>query len=145
MSIRYHYTILSIAAVVFCISLGLRISNKNKSNKLDEVDFSLTDILIVERHIDLGKIKRQETTAASGKYYVVNVGKNDLEIADIEVSCQCTALETFQDLIRPGDTAEIHVEYSKNKLGYFYSDVLIHGNFNKSPEILSFEGFLISE
>lgn len=104
---------------------------------------SLTKIFIKKKKINLGKVNSLDQ--AKETFYVRNVGRDTLYIENIEVSCNCTALSGVGEHVLPGDSIPITIAYTKNRPGFFYSDILIYGNFYNSPALLSFEGHLLIE
>ncbi len=132
----YLFLIVSIGVLI--LSLVIRYgqgSSFQKSNILQ-----LTSIKIKDKAIDIGKIPVADE--AKTVFILYNTGTNNLYLDKIEVSCQCTSGEVTKEAIAPGDSVSIMVQYNKKIEGYFFQDVLIYGNFETSPEILSFEGYL---
>lgn len=131
----YLFLFLSIILLVFSINTRYKLLNINlSSNK----SYS-TNITVDKRKIDLGKVN--DRSLASGEFIIRNVGENDLVINKVEVSCSCSSSTLIEKSISPNDTIKVKVQYNKKSKGYFYSDVIIHGNFSGSPEFLSFEGY----
>lgn len=99
-----------------------------------------TSIRVSEKRMKLGKVFKEDATAT---FYIYNSGPNNLLIEDVEVSCSCSSSNLDDKSIAPGDSVQVRLFYNKTIPGYFYSDVIIRGNFEKSPHTLSFEGYLI--
>lgn len=134
---RTVLTIILIASVVIMASSLIfrfyRISGKSLHNHL-------TFIRVSEKKIKLGKVFPEDAHAT---FYIYNKGVEELLIETIEVSCSCSSSNVDNRPVPPGDSLQIRLYYNKTVPGYFYSDVIIRGNFDKSPEILSFEGVLV--
>lgn len=103
---------------------------------------ALTEVNVKRKNIDIGKIAVDEAHKAKGLITLYNSGNKDLYIDKIEVSCSCTSGSIPRRPIAPKDSFNLVVSYNKTIPGYFYSDVIVHGNFENSPMILSFEGQL---
>lgn len=98
----------------------------------------MTKIAVFQRHINTGEVG--ERRSAKGEFYIRNTGENDLIITNVEVSCSCSSIVMLDRSVAPNDSISILVEYSKKLPGFYYSDVVVYGNFPGSPEILTFEG-----
>jgi hypothetical protein len=138
---KYKYIFFLFLAIGFLlVSIYVNLLHeKNKS--LNFTNYTNVDFNV--KAINLGKIKGKEN--AKGEFFIKNTGNEDLIIEKIEVSCSCSSVGITNQPINPGDSLSIKVLYNRNTIGYFYSDVLVFGNFSTSPEILSFEGNLINE
>lgn len=112
-------------------------TNTSTNNKL------LTEIKIKNSQLKTGEIKLSKSYLAKSEVVIYNVGSNELIINQIEVSCNCTSGNMPKRSIPPGDSVSIDISYTKKLPGYFYSDVIVHGNFLNSPALLTFEGRLI--
>jgi hypothetical protein len=134
---RLVYLFLICSILLLIASLSWRyisyFSNEEKQS------LKLTEIKVNKNNIDVGKVTDRKY--ASGKFYIKNVGDFDLILNDVKVSCACSSITFLQERILPDDSVAVTVQYNKNTGGYFYSDVLVYGNFSGSPKILSFEGF----
>lgn len=141
------YLFFSVSMATLIASLVLRYgqhSNLKESSSLRERKIlKLTSVKIENRAIDIGKTPLGEQAKAT--FIIQNTGTESLYIDKIEVSCQCTSGEVSDEAIAPGDSVPITVQYNKNIVGYFFQDVLVYGNFETSPEILSFEGYLVKK
>jgi archaellum component FlaF (FlaF/FlaG flagellin family) len=135
------YLLLLLSLGILAFSLINRFKDLIPSNEND--NNSLTSIIVKNKSIDLGKINILKP--AKAEFTLYNTGNEKLHIDKIETSCHCTYGEIPDQVIFPGDSVSIVVQYNKIKSGYFFQDVLIYGNFWTSPEILSFEGYLIEE
>lgn len=131
------YTFFGLSILVFSYAIYMRFMENGNFDPLDGVE--MTKIAIYDRHIDTGEV--DEKKLAKGEFYVKNIGENDLIISNVEVSCTCSSIALLENTIPPKDSISIIVEYSKKIPAHFYSDVIVHGNFPGSPELLSFEGF----
>jgi hypothetical protein len=103
----------------------------------------ITSVAISNKTIDVGRVNIKEEVDIF--FILHNTGIQNLYIDRIEVSCHCTSGVVSGKAILPGDSLLIPVKYNKKVSGYFYQDVLVYGNFDTSPEILSFEGYLVEE
>jgi len=100
-----------------------------------------TSVSIKDKSLDIGKTPI--SSEASSEFVLYNLGPENLFIDRIEVSCTCTTGNVPVEAIFPGDSTIITVTTNKDSEGYFFTDVLVYGNFETSPEILSFEGYLV--
>ncbi|MCX7637477.1 MAG: DUF1573 domain-containing protein [Cyclobacteriaceae bacterium] len=132
------FFILSVAVLIYSILSRKRDFEKSQTKMMLKKN---TQIHIKNRKFNLGKIK--DFNQAKTQFYVHNVGLDTLFIENIEVSCDCTTLSGIGASVPPGDSLLISVAYTKKRFGYFYSDILIYGNFLNSPAMLSFEGYLL--
>lgn len=97
-----------------------------------------TTIEILNPQLKLGQVLNPAD--AYGYLKIVNTGPSDLLIDHVETSCDCTSSEYKTEKISPGDTLSLKISYIKRKVGYFYQDIMIYGNFPSSPLLCSIEG-----
>jgi hypothetical protein len=122
-------------------SLGVRYVRQ--SHYKENEPKKLTTIQINNKKVNLGKVLNNRETKTV--FFLHNTGSENLHIENVEVSCSCSSSTASHTTIAPGDSIPITVTYNKKTLGYFYTDVIVRGNFEKSPEILSFEGYLVDQ
>lgn len=133
------YILLGASVGVLLVSLVYRYSWVDVPEEKKTV--KLTSIAFKTRGIDIGKLFISDEVTAN--FTIYNTGDEYLYIDKVEVSCHCTSGEVPLDAVMPGDSVVIFVQYNKKKVGSFYQDILVYGNFESSPEILSFEGHLV--
>lgn len=126
----YSFLTISILTLIYSVY------NRMNLNIMPE---ELTKISVSNNNIDIGKVN--ERSKAFAEFYIKNIGEIDLKLSNVEVSCSCSSTTLLESSILPNDSLLIKVQYNKNITGYFYSDVIVHGNFSGSPKFLSFEGF----
>ena len=137
--VTYLFLIVSIGVLIFSLVVRYgQSSSPQESNML-----KLTSIKINDKKLDIGKTPVADE--AKTEFILHNIGTENLYIDRIEVSCHCTSGEVTKEAIAPGDSVSIMVQYNKKIVGYFFQDVLVYGNFETSPEILSFEGYLVDQ
>ncbi|MFC3414752.1 DUF1573 domain-containing protein [Algoriphagus hitonicola] len=132
----YSYLFFALSVLLLSYAIYHRFFKDDIYDPLEGVE--LTTVSISKRNINLGEVGKREE--ARGEFFVKNTGSNDLIITNVEVSCTCSSAALLDNKISPNDSISIKVNYNKKLPSYFYSDVLVHGNFPGSPEILSFEG-----
>lgn|SRR5690606_24763157 len=84
------------------------------------------EIEISESNVDLGTIKYGGKAVTT--VLIKNTGDKDLVISKVEASCGCTVPKWPTAPIKPGDSAEMTVEYTTTKKA---------GPFNKTATIVS--------
>ena len=86
---------------------------------------------------DFGTIKQGDTV--SHIYTFMNKGKNDLIIADVQVTCGCTVPFWPKAPVKPGASGEIRVKFnSAGKKGVQHKDVTVIANTIPEKTILKF-------
>jgi hypothetical protein len=120
--------------LVFGLLLNAACSNSSK----DKATSGFTNLVVKKRLIDLGRVHGSDDITVN--FVLINAGNDNLRLERIEVSCHCTSGVLPMDPVAPGDSVVIPVTYTKKHEGFFYQDVLVHGNFITSPERLSFRG-----
>jgi Protein of unknown function (DUF1573) len=92
------------------------------------------DVLqIKEMEHDFGKIPQGKPV-----YYtfdIVNTGKTELKLDNVQASCGCTTPEWSKDPIPPGATAKIKVGYNAAAENYFEKFITITYNATQSKQI----------
>jgi uncharacterized cupredoxin-like copper-binding protein len=82
----------------------------------------------------------KEGDKARHTYTVENVGDKPLMIANVQVSCGCTAPEFVKETIAPGESGEITLEFnSAGKPGNQRKNALIVCNAKNAPYSIGFE------
>ena len=96
----------------------------------------LTTISFEHTAHDFGRVESGPTYTASFKYK--NTGAANLYISAAEASCGCTVPTWTKDAVKPGDTAEITVEFdSKGRNGEQLKTVTVTTNTEPSKNILT--------
>jgi hypothetical protein len=92
------------------------------------------DVLqIKEMEHDFGKIPQGKPV-----YYtfdIINTGKTELKLDNVQASCGCTTPEWSKDPIAPGATAKIKVGYNAAAENYFEKSITITYNTTQSKQI----------
>ena len=92
------------------------------------------DVLqIKDMEHDFGKIPQGKPV-----YYtfdIVNTGKTELKLDNVQASCGCTTPEWSKDPIAPGATAKIKVGYNAAAENYFEKLITITYNSNQSKQL----------
>ncbi|HEY6062064.1 MAG TPA: DUF1573 domain-containing protein [Chitinophagaceae bacterium] len=68
-------------------------------------------------------------------FEIVNTGKTELKLDNVQASCGCTTPEWSRDPIAPGATAKIKVGYNAAAENYFEKPITITYNSNQSKQI----------
>lgn len=94
-----------------------------------------TEVYVNKQKIDLGNISMDKIYTDS--INITNSGQIDLQIIDIESSCECTQVKFAKHLLAPSETMKLHIAFQPEEKGYFERYVSIHCNVSNSPiEIL---------
>ena len=92
------------------------------------------DVLqIKEMEHDFGKIPQGKPV-----YYtfdIVNTGKTELKLDNVQASCGCTTPEWSKDPIAPGAVSKIKVGYNAAAENYFEKFITITYNNNQSKQL----------
>lgn len=139
---NFIYVFFLASLFVFAYSVHFRFF-QDQLDTSGKIRLKSTSISVDKNIIDVGKVNNRELARA--EFFIKNTGTNDLIISEVNVSCTCSSAVSLNEPIAPNDSSKIVVQYNKKMNGYFFSDVLIHGNFSGSPKILSFEGFYLGE
>lgn len=94
----------------------------------------------VEDVLQLKETEHDFTKIPQGKpvYYnfdIVNTGKTDLKLDNVQASCGCTTPEWSHDAIAPGATAKIKVGFNAASEGYFEKNITITYNTTQTKII----------
>ena len=102
----------------------------------------LTKMEFLTKYQDLGEVKSGEKRHV--KYYFQNIGKNDLTIQNIEVSCGCTAVDYPKYALKSGEKGVINVSYdSKDRKGIEEESLIITANVPGDYIVLNFAAIVI--
>ena len=92
------------------------------------------DVLLIKNtEHDFGKIPQGKPV-----YYtfdIVNTGKTELKLDNVQASCGCTTPEWSKDPIAPGATAKIKVGYNAAAENYFEKFITITYNSTQSKQL----------
>lgn len=69
-------------------------------------------------------------------FEIVNTGKTELKLDNVQASCGCTTPEWSRDAIAPGATAKIKVGYNAAAEGPFNKTITITYNTNQSKVLI---------
>ena len=93
------------------------------------------DVLqLKEKEHDFGNIPQGKPV-----YYIfeiVNTGKTELKLDNVQASCGCTTPEWSKDPIAPGATAKIKVGYNAAAENHFEKNITITYNSNQSKLLI---------
>jgi hypothetical protein len=93
------------------------------------------DVLQIKDMVhDFGKIPQGKPV-----YYIfeiVNTGKTELKLDNVQASCGCTTPEWSKDPIAPGATAKIKVGYNAAAENYFEKPITITYNGTQSKQLI---------
>ena len=80
---------------------------------------------------DLGKVKAEE--AYRDSFMFVNKGDGPLHIERVKTACKCLTPYWPEELVQPGDTAAIKVEFFPTQKGDFFKSIQVHTNLPERP------------
>ena len=93
------------------------------------------DVLLIKVNVhDFGKIPQGKPV-----YYtfdIVNTGKTELKLDNVQASCGCTTPEWSKDPIAPGATAKIRVGYNAAAENYFEKPITITYNGTQTKQLI---------
>jgi Protein of unknown function (DUF1573) len=100
---------------------------------------------IPEDPLQLKETEHDFTKIPQGKpvycyFDVVNTGKTELKLDNVQASCGCTTPEWSRDPIAPGATAKIKVGYNAASEGYFEKTITITYNETHQTKLLKIKG-----
>lgn len=88
--------------------------------------------------IDLGEFKHEKIQKI--KFMIRNTGSKKLKIENIDLSCECLKLEKDLSEIPIGNTDSLNLIFHADSIGAFQREILLFGNFNPSPKLLTVKG-----
>lgn len=122
---------------VYHLNNGKYVSHSFYGDELPDEETSTT-ITFNTNEIDLGKISRKEKQRS--KFTISNTGSNILKIEHIDLSCECLKIENEISEINPGDTTCLNIIFHPDGTGMFQREILLYGNFDSSPKLLTIKG-----
>ncbi len=123
------YKVLSIITLFICF---LAFSQEKKA----EIKFE-------ENLIDYGEIEYDSDGKRIFKF--TNIGEAPLVFNRISSSCGCTVPKKPDQPIKPGESAEIEVEYDTKRIGVFIKAISVSSNAINSNVVLRIKGEVLEE
>lgn len=99
-----------------------------------------TDVSLSEGELELGMLELGVPVMRS--VHITNVGIKPLFIQDVITSCDCVKAKAVVDSILPGESTDIHIEYTPDESGEFFKDVYIYCNTVDSPLSVQIHGYV---
>lgn len=124
--------ILSVAAVIF-FAFGLMAQEAETGPKME---FESTVV-------DYGTIAKNSDPIRIAKF--TNTGTEPLIIKNAKGSCGCTVPSWTKEPIMPGESSEIEVRYTTNRVGTINKTVRITTNEGGQPHVLRVKGKVLNE
>ena len=91
------------------------------------------DLQLNEMEYDFGTIPQGKPVYCL--FEIVNTGKTELKLDNVQASCGCTTPEWSKDPIAPGATARIKVGYNAATENYFEKHITITYNNTQSKQV----------
>lgn len=99
---------------------------------------SLTTVSLSKDKIDFGDFSWDKGEEA--EIVVSNVGKIPLVINDAITSCGCTTVQYTKELVRPGESVVLKINYKADQPGHFNKTITVYCNAKGSPFSLKISG-----
>lgn len=123
--------------IIYHLNKGKYVSHSFYGKELPNEEANTT-IAFDTNEIDLGKISHKEEQKS--EFIISNTGSNILKISGIDLSCKCLKIENDISEINPGDTACLNIIFHPDGIGMFQREILLYGNFEASPKLLTIKG-----
>ena len=101
------------------------------------------EIKFDENLIDYGEIEYNSDGKRTFKF--TNIGEAPLVFNRISSSCGCTVPKKPEQPIKPGESAEIEVEYDTKRIGVFIKAISVSSNAVNSNVVLRIKGGVLEE
>ena len=98
----------------------------------------ITNVELDSQNIELGLLSIGDTINKS--IFINNIGKNELKIDSVGVSCGCTLVEYDKLPISQNESAEIKIRFIPNEKGKFNKSIVVEGNTNPPFNIFYLKG-----
>ena len=96
-----------------------------------------------ENLIDYGEVEYDSDGKRTFKF--TNIGEAPLVFNRISSSCGCTVPKKPDKPIKPGESAEIEVEYDTKRIGVFIKAISVSSNAINSNVVLTIKGEVLEE
>lgn len=91
-------------------------------------------ISTMEKNFDFGKISQGEYVLHD--FIITNTGDDVLKIEKVRASCGCTAAKPDKDVLKPGESTKVHVEFNtRGRKGKQRKYIYIYSNDSQMPEL----------
>ena len=135
-------SLFSIALISLAVTIFI-IINKRRQSKIEELPKTkTTEVKVPKTLIDIGDTRLE--TSAIGRFTIINVGKDDLYLKDVQPDCHCTVGEYYSRPVKPNDSTVIILRYDSTRMGVFQSTAKLEINSDQTPILLVFRGNMIS-
>ena len=100
-------------------------------------------IKLEENLIDYGEVEYDSDGKRTFKF--TNIGEAPLVFNRISSSCGCTVPKKPDQPIKPGESAEIEVEYDTKRIGVFIKAISVSSNAINSNVVLRIKGEVLDD
>jgi len=128
--------IAAILIVLFAFSCSGRKKQEDKTTEKSTTE-EKTTVSFDQDIYDFGTLKAGEIMVCT--FTLTNTGKADYKIENIETECGCITVQFPQEVIKPGQTGNIEIEFdSSGMVGREYKSIEIHGNSKELKHLAIF-------
>jgi hypothetical protein len=116
--------------------------SKQSAQTVDDVKISNAPYMEFDKTVhDYGKIAEKSDGRCT--FVLTNTGKEPLILNNIRSTCGCTVPKWERSPILPGQSTEIEVKYSTNRIGKINKSVTVTSNAENSPVVLKITGEVV--
>lgn len=91
-----------------------------------------------------GKVDKKNTKIIKCSFPIKNIGKKNIVIKKIDVSCGCMSVEMTSKILRPQEQHVLIVKIeTKNRIGFFNKTIYINSDAENSLELVRIKGEII--
>ncbi len=130
------------ALILFIASLGFSVNAQQKVTP-KKIDENAPVFKFETEVVNYGDIAKNSDGKRVFKF--TNVGKSPLIITNVKGSCGCTVPTSPKEPIMPGQTGEIEVKYSTNRIGPFSKTITITSNATEANKVLTVKGKVLND
>lgn len=121
-------------ALLFAVIINAQQNEHNNNGVPAQQTTPPEEVLkLKETEHDFGQIPQGKPVYYN--FEIVNIGKKELVLDNVQASCGCTTPEWSKDPIAPGATAKIKIGYNAAASNYFEKYITITYNSTQSKQI----------